>query len=290
MTRLSSLGWEIKFHKFKLSRFKKEYKILNLNLFPNDNYHTNKDKPRLFFDRLLFNTRVVFLSKFIANVLRSRKNAIKGNYDTRAWALSSYEVFQLIENCGGRFEITGLNNIRQSQKPIVFISNHMSTLETMVFPCIIAPITDEATFVVKNSLVEHPFFGPIMRSRNPIVVNRKNARDDFRTVMNKGQEYLSQGRSVIIFPQSTRRVKFNPKEFNSLGVKLAKKAGVSVIPVAIKTDFWGNGKLIKDLGPIHREKPIKMKFGEPILIEGSGKEENLKIIEFISSNLNRWTK
>lgn len=131
----------------------------------------------------------------------------------------------------------------------------------------------EVTFVVKDSLVKHPFFGPIMRARNPIVVSRSNSREDFQTVMKRGQELLSEGISIIIFPQSTRTVEFKPKEFNSLGVKLARTAKVQVIPVAIKTDFWGNDKYLKDLGPIDRSKPIHMAFGEPLSIDGSGKRK-----------------
>ena len=53
---------------------------------------------------------------------------------------------------------------------------------------------------------------------------------------------------------------FKPEEFNSIGVKLAKKAGVPVVPVAIKTDFWGNGRIIKELGPIDNKKTIHIKF------------------------------
>ena len=163
----------------------------------------------------------------------------------------------------------------------------MSTLETMVFPCIIAPLM-EVTFVVKDSLVKHPFFGPIMRARKPIVVSRSNSREDFKTVMNLGQALLANGTSIIVFPQNTRTVDFIPKEFNSLGVKLANNAKVQVIPIAIKTDFWGNDKYLKDLGPINRKKPIYMAFGEPFSIAGSGKEENNRIIEFISSHLVKW--
>ena len=73
-----------------------------------------------------------------------------------------------------------------------------------------------------------------MRSRNPIVVGRTDPRKDFETVMNGGAERLKNGISIIIFPQSTRSLDFKPEEFNSLGVKLAKKAGVQVVPVAIK--------------------------------------------------------
>ncbi|MDP4125715.1 MAG: lysophospholipid acyltransferase family protein [Bacillota bacterium] len=255
--------------------------------FKKDSYHTKENTPRVFLDRLMLNTRLYFVSKYCSIVLKSRSLALKGQYDAEAWALSSYDVFRLIEGCGGRFHITGLENLHRCQGPVVFVSNHMSTLETMVFPCIIAPLM-KVTFVVKDSLVKHPFFGPIMRSRNPIVVSRSNSREDFQTVIKMGQKLLSEGTSIIIFPQSTRTVEFLPKEFNSLGVKLARNAKVQVIPVAIKTDFWGNDKYLKDLGPINRRKPIYMAFGEPLSINGSGKEDNEFIINFISSHLEKW--
>lgn len=259
----------------------------NIIFFKDDTYQTDPNTQRLFLDKLAFNTRVVFLSKFISNVFRSSRKANKGIYDTEAWAKSSFEVFQLIENVGGRFFLDGLDNIKNSQSPVIFVSNHMSILETMIFPCIIAPLKD-TTFIVKDNLINYPVFGPVMRSRNPIVVSRSNSRNDLITVMTKGKELLANGMSIVIFPQSTRNVDFKPEEFNSLAVKLAGKAGVPVIPIAIKTNFWSNGKYLKDFGPIYRNRPIHMTFGKPLSINGSGKEEHTAIINFISRHLEMW--
>jgi 1-acyl-sn-glycerol-3-phosphate acyltransferase len=63
---------------------------------------------------------------------------------------------------------------------------------------------------------------------------------------------------------------------------------VPVIPAAIKTDFWGNGKLIKEFGPIDRKKPIHMVFGEPMTIAGNGRKEHVDIVEFIRSHMQQW--
>lgn len=257
--------------------------------FKEDAYQTDPSTPRLFLDRLAFNTRVVFLSKFSMCIIRSSKQAQKGVYDTVAWAKSSNDIFKLIESCGGRFSITGLNNIRNYSGPLVFVSNHMSILETMIFPGIIAPMKD-VTFVVKQSLTEYPVFGSVMQSCDPIVVSRSNSREDLINVMTQGQELLSKGTSIVIFPQSTRNVIFKPEEFNSLAVKLAGKAGVPVLPIAIKTDFWSNGKYLKDFGAIHRDKIIHMAFGEPIQIHGKGREEHKTIIDFIANQLSEWNK
>jgi 1-acyl-sn-glycerol-3-phosphate acyltransferase len=235
-------------------------------------------------DRLFLNTRWYFVGGYIREVLRYRSIALRGLYDRKAWADSSFRILQLIERCGGRFHLRGLENLRSCRPPLVIISNHMSILETFVFPCIIAPFI-AVTFVVKESLEKHPLFGPVMRAREPIAVKRQNPREDFQTVMTRGKELLAGGTSVIIFPQSTRSAEFVPSAFNSLGIKLAKAAGVQVMPVAVKTDFWENGKYLKDLGAINRNKPIHMVFGKPFSIQGTGKEEHQQVIDFIVSHL-----
>ena len=263
-------------------------KIINIGFFPNNQYHTDIKYRRVLFDRLFLNTRFYFVLKYIQLVFKNRKLALKGIYNREVWALSSFDVFKLIENCGGKFHIQGFDNLRNCKEPVVIVSNHMSAMESMIFPCLIAPFM-EVTFVIKESLAKHFLFGPVMRTRKPITVVRLNSREDLISVMKQGQEFLKKSTSVVIFPQGGRRETFKPKEFNSLGVKLAKLAGVKVIPIALKTDFWGNGKLVRDLGPINRNKPIHINIGEPVTIKGSGKEENQQIVDFITSNLEVWS-
>jgi len=256
--------------------------------FPQNEYHTPPDMPRKLGDRLLMGSRVYFMSRFLGYLFKSRRIALEGKYDRAAWVHASYEFYQLIEECGGRFHITGLEHFRDLKEPIVFIGNHMSTLETMVMPFFVASVM-EATYVVKERLVTGPFFGPIMRARDPIPVGRTNPREDFKRVINEGCEKLARGVSIIIFPQHTRKVEFIPEEFNSIGVKLASRAGVRVIPVALKTDWWGNARWAKAFGPIDRSKPIHFAFGPPISIKSpGGRDENQQIIAFIQSHLRQW--
>lgn len=258
--------------------------------FNKDNYDTPEHVPRYWLDKILFGARWGFYIPFIKIILAARKLAVKGLFKDEEWVNASLAVFKYIERCGGHFHIDGIDNLRKAtDQPIVIISNHISTLETVIFPCIINPIR-RVTYVVKESLVKQHVFGPIMRSREPIVVGRKNPREDLIKVLTEGQQTLEKGRSLVIFPQSTRHADFIPEKFNSLGIKLAKRTGVKVLPTAIKTDFWGNSKIsfLKDLGPLSRNKPIYMTFGEPMEIKGSGKEEHRQVIEFIESNLKKW--
>ncbi len=261
---------------------------MNLPFTIQNDYHTPENAPRLWLHQVFPHVQFAFKYKFLRVNFHARKLSVRGRYPTEEWARSSYNVMKLLENCGGRFHITGVENLRNCIQPVVFIGNHMSTLETMVLPYLIAQVMD-VTFVVKDALVESWAFGPVMRSRDPIVVSRHNSREDLVTVMSRGQEILANGRSVVIFPQSTRRIEFRPEEFNSLGVKLAAKAGVQVIPFALKTDFWKNGRFVKDLGPLDpANKEVYFAFGKPMDIKGGGKEENKMIVTFIQDHLETW--
>ena len=126
-------------------------------------------------DRLRLNNRLYFIYKYAEVVLKTRKQAIRRVYGDKEWADSSFYIFRFIEKTGGIFHISGMENIAKSPEPVLFIGNHMSTLETMVLPGIISPLR-KVTFVVKESLVKHPLFGDVMRSRNPIVVRSEERR------------------------------------------------------------------------------------------------------------------
>lgn len=254
---------------------------------PGDVYHTPADLPRDLMDRLCLGGSAWYYHLFSRVIVRSRSEALAGTYDLAAWAQASRDIMEALERCGARFHIDGLEHVRQLDRPAVFISNHMSTVETVVFPCLIAPYRP-ATYVVKHSLTTMPIFGPVMRSRDPIAVGRTNPREDMQKVLTEGQAKLEDGTSIIIFPQSTRQIVFAPDKFNSLGVKLARRAGVPVVPVAIKTDFWAPGTLIKDFGPLKRELPIHIRFGAPMEVEGNGREQHQAIVDFIVQNLAEW--
>jgi 1-acyl-sn-glycerol-3-phosphate acyltransferase len=253
----------------------------------NNEYKTPDDHPHLLLDRLTFRSRFIFTGLFLNTVFQTRSYARKGVYSDSLWISTSQDIFTNVERCGGRFRISGFDNLRNCTPPVILLSNHMSTLETMIFPGLIRPFFP-VTFVVKDALVRHWAFKDVMLSRNPVVLSRENPREDLQIVMEQGAERLRSGVSIVIFPQGTRRPVFKASEFNSLGTKLASRTGVPVIPVAIKTDFWGESRVSSYLGPIHRERPIHIAFGEALQVQGSGKEEHQKIVDFIDSKIKSW--
>ena len=230
---------------------------------------------------------VFFYYHMISIILHSYKKAKRGKYSDKNWVDDSQSILNALESVGVKFRWDNLSSFQNLQSPCIFVCNHMSTLETFVLPCILGP-HEKVTFVVKKSLTEYPVFKHIMNSRNPIVVGRVNPRDDFKMVLSEGKKRIDNGISLIIFPQTTRSNDLDPQKFNTMGVKLAKHAQVPVIPVALKTDAWGVGKIIKDFGKIDPGKSVRFSFGKPIYIKGNGKDEHKETVMFIRSKLDEW--
>jgi 1-acyl-sn-glycerol-3-phosphate acyltransferase len=249
-----------------------------------DNYQTTHSKIGYF--RRTFPCTTFYVGT-MATVWKAARKAKSGNYTDADWYGASATIRQLLEKTGCEIQIENLHVFKRLQSPAVIIGNHMSTAETFLLPSMVRPFAP-VTFVVKQSLVDYPVFGHVMRSRNPVVVARQNPRDDLLTVLREGEKRLQQGYHLIIFPQRTRTPDFNRDDFNSIGIKLARNANVPVVPLALQTSAWGNGKRFKDFGVLNPAIPLRFAFGEPLEVQGNGKQENEAVIEFIENKLSQW--
>ena len=98
---------------------------------------------------------------------------------------------------------------------------------------------------------------------------------------------MEKGISIIVFPQHTRGA-FDPADFSSIGCKLAKRAKVPVVPIALDSRFWGKGKVLSDFGPVSRDIPVRFAFGEKLIIDRNEKEVHARCLDFISMQLQEW--
>jgi 1-acyl-sn-glycerol-3-phosphate acyltransferase len=250
-------------------------------------YHYAKNYHKEYSEKSNFPT-LRFYYDMVKIVFNAARVSCKGLYTAERWVHDSYCIGQAMEKLGTNITIEGYENLEQSDKPCVFIGNHMSTLETFFLPSIIQPKKD-VTFIVKKSLLNYPGLGPVLKSRNPIALTRKNPREDLVNVLENGQKILKSGRSIIIFPQGTRFPEVNIEDFSTLGIKLAKKANVPIIPLALKTDAWGTNRLTKNFGAISPQLPVHIRFGQTIEIQGNGKEEHAQCMEFISKSFQEFS-
>jgi len=245
-----------------------------------DVYFSDTNKKSLF-------PSVSFYLKLIKIIYSANRKAVKGLYDGINHTAASLHVLHALESVGVKIKVEGMNNIKKADTPVVFVANHMSSMETMILPAFIYPIKP-VIYVIKQELTTFPLFGKVVSANDPIVVSRQNPRQDLLRVFEEGAKRLADGKSIIIFPQKTRIKYFKVKDFNTMGEKLAQKNNVYLIPTALLTDAWGNGKLLKDFGKIDPNKKVFVSFGEPFKVGKDTAAAHRKVIEFIESKFNEW--
>ena len=255
-----------------------------------DSYDTPAETRESMVFKLLFRSRLYFYAGIFGVFCHCGRLGIRGRLDKAAQIESSTCNFRLVERCGGRIHVAGLENLRRvADRPVVVVSNHMSLLETGLLHAVAREYID-FSFVVKKSLMDVPYFREILKALDAIPVSRENPREDLKTMLREGKRILGSGRSIIVFPQSTRSEVIDPEHFNSIGIKLAKSAGVPILPLALKTDFLANGRILRDMGPVRPERKVCFEFAPPMEISGNGQEEQARTIEFISSRLDAWRR
>jgi len=223
----------------------------------------------------------------ISIVSRCAWKTLRGTFNFETWAEICMSSVIFAEKMGGTVTFDGFEQRAAYPGPVVYVSNHMSTLETMVFPTTLTAF-GKLAIILKKSLDTFPFVGAAARAVGSIAVTRKNAREDLVTVLEQGALRLASGSSVLLFPQGTRQAVFEAKRFNSLGAKLAERAGVPVVPIAVKTDFLQTGKWVKDFGPVDPSKPIRFFCGPVIPTDQGAKKAHEQSVAFIEGKIREW--
>ena len=208
---------------------------------------------------------------------------------TELWALCCFKTVQKAEKFGIRVTADGWENRSGYEGPVVYLSNHMSTLETIMLPPVLLTYGPFSVFV-KASLSRLPALKRAAAHMGLIPLGRKSPREDLMQVFNEGVARIREGRSILIFPQGSRERVFSRRVYSSIGAKLAEKAGVPVIPIAVKTDCEptrpdGKG-WFKDFGTVDPTKEIRLRCGPPIA--GTAREIHQKVFDWIKAQLEEW--
>lgn len=130
--------------------------------------------------------------------------------------------------------VEGLENIPKNET-VVYAANHQSYLD---IPVVLGHILPPHPLMAKKGLGKIPLLSGWMRQLGCLFVDREDARAAL-TAMKQAEEMLKNGKSMYIFPEGTRAISDTIGEFKAGVVRIALKAGVRVVPVAIDGTWRG---------------------------------------------------
>ena len=164
--------------------------------------------------------------------------------------------------------VVGGENIPEG--PCVFIGNHTSVLDC---PLLIVTAKRSVGFIAKKELIKVPIIGYWIKQAKCVPIDRENVREAVK-VINEGVQNLKEGHSMAVFPEGTRSKDGKLGEFKKGSMKLATKAKVPIIPVAMDRADRAF-EIDRKIKPID----IIVTFGEPIYTDNLTKEEERGLAE-----------
>jgi 1-acyl-sn-glycerol-3-phosphate acyltransferase len=139
----------------------------------------------------------------------------------------------------------GLENI--PSEPCLIVANHQSTWETFAFLALFPNVA----IVAKRELLTIPVFAWFLRKSPMILIDRDSGPSALRKMIDESRAALEGGRSVLIFPEGTRRSVSARIEFKRGIELLYAKLDRKVLPVALNSGhFWAPDLPYKRAGRI----------------------------------------
>tara|TARA_B100001741_G_C16459409_1_gene554411 strand:+ start:251 stop:895 length:645 start_codon:yes stop_codon:yes gene_type:complete len=161
----------------------------------------------------------------------------------RFWIAGIFFLLKYI--CKISHEVRGLENI--PSKAILIASKHQSAFETFALFYYLPKVT----FIHKKQLFLIPIFGQYLKKINMISIDRKGGAKTMRQMLKKTKEKLSDGFSLVIFPEGTRKKPGEKPDYKSGFVGVYKHLNSEILPVAVNSgNCWPKHTFIKKSGKI----------------------------------------
>jgi 1-acyl-sn-glycerol-3-phosphate acyltransferase len=152
----------------------------------------------------------------------------------------------------GLKHVVGLDHVEHRREvlpdePSLIVCNHQSTWETIAFLLLIPDVT----IIAKEERIRIPVFDWYLRRSPMIVIDREAGMRAMKTMADERRAALAQGRSVLVFPESTRGSGKNQMAFKRGVGMLYARLNAPVVPVAVNSGrFWGRDQPFKRPGTI----------------------------------------
>lgn len=198
-----------------------------------------------------------FSLKDLRNVQKQKNQLSINEYDALVHQQPKKWAKGILKRTKSTFHVEGLEMIPEG--PVLFVSNHEGNFD---IPALIAHIPKPFAFMSKIEVKKLPIINEWMAAMNCVFIDRTDRRSAMRSIPDM-IEKLTNGHSMIIFPEGTRSKGDGVKEFKSGFARIAKDAQVQIVPIAISGTSNIMEKNNNKIKPAH----VEIRILKPIPVE-----------------------
>ncbi len=168
------------------------------------------------------------------------------------------------------------------EPPFLLMSNHQSALDIFV---LLSGLPVSFKFIAKRELFRIPVFGWAMRRAGYISIDRGNPREALKAI-EEAVYKIKDGTAVLIFPEGHRSRTGRLQPFMKGAFSLASRAGVPVVPLAIRGShtLQPAGSI---LSPPQKKGRVSIRVGKPVVMEGKGLSYKTGLMEEVRARIER---
>ncbi|HWX42896.1 MAG TPA: lysophospholipid acyltransferase family protein [Blastocatellia bacterium] len=171
---------------------------------------------------------------------------------------------------GAHIHVHGEANVR-ADKNYVYMANHSSLID---IPALFAYLPFQFRIMAKKELFYVPFMGWHLWTAGNFPVDRGDPRKTAHS-LRRVVEGIKAGKSLAVFPEGTRSEDGRLQEFKAGAFKIALRAGVPIVPVAIR----GTHELLPKHSLAPRPGRVDVIIGTPIETSGYGEKQLRELIQ-----------
>jgi len=156
---------------------------------------------------------------------------------------------------GVKVTYKGLENV-PTDKPVMYAANHNSFFDVILT---FTPLPGRVAYLAKKEFRKYFFLSIWMIFIKCLFLDRKDIKQGLKTIL-AAIENTKNGVSMFVFPEGTRSKDGKMLEFHEGSFKIATKAGVPIIPVAITN----TAEIFERHLPKISAEKVTIEFGKPI--------------------------
>lgn len=161
--------------------------------------------------------------------IKAKKSGIgKAEYDLLIHSEPQKWARGIMKRTKSNIKVSGLENL--PEEPALLVSNHEGNFD---IPVLLSAIPKPFGFISKEEVKKFPVIPVYMEEMNCVFLDRSDRRSAYKSIEDT-VEKLKDGHSILIFPEGTRSKGKGLGEFKSGFMRIARDAGVPIVPIAIR--------------------------------------------------------
>lgn len=185
---------------------------------------------------------------------------------------------KMMDSAGATMVVKGKENLPK-KGPVVYMATHKGLFDSPVMALVVE--NDSPIFIGKDETKKMPVIGKWFDATGSIYLARDDMKQSLQAIL-KGIDELKNGQSIVIFPEGSRMKGKEMGTFKAGSFKLATKANVPIVPIAIQNTH----KILEEKGKIQKTT-VYVNIGKPVDVASLTLEEKKKLPQTVENIVRR---